>query len=356
MRLRSLYARIRSSAITLVGDRPLMGRELIRRWQIWLGLVLSLFFLWWAFQQATNIAKVGEAIRQANYLYLVPALLAYFGGVYLRAIRWHFLLKPLRRIEARRLFPIIVMGYMVNNTLPARLGEIFRAYILGERQSISKSATFATIIIERVFDSLTMVIFALTASLFMPFEIGLQEVVRPAALFWGGFIVLLLSMALSSQLASKISDLALKVAPGWLRHRLMRFTHSFLLGFQVLHSARMLFSVIVLSIVIWLCEASMYYLVMLAFNLLLPLYAPLLTIAVASLGTMIPSSPGYIGTFDALVVFALKLFGADPNTALSYTAVLHVTFLVPVTLLGFYYLWRHGLSLQVVESGKFAEG
>ncbi|MCL4458966.1 MAG: flippase-like domain-containing protein [Chloroflexi bacterium] len=320
-----------------------------RKWLFWLGLLISLLFLWWAIQQATDLVKVGKWLRQANYLYLIPALLVYFVGVYLRALRWRFLLEPIQTIEVRQLFPIVVMGYMANNVLPARMGELFRAYILGEYRMVSKSAILATIVIERVFDVIALIVFILIVSLAMPMEQELQRILYFVALLLACLSILLLSMVLWPQLTLKTSDLVLRILPPQLSSRLAGILTSFLAGLQVLQSGKLLLLGLGSSLAVWLCEASMYYTIMFAFNLSLPFSASLLATAVANLGTIVPSSPGYVGTFDALTVFTLKLFGADPNVALGYTVVLHAALLIPITLLGFYYLWRYSLSLRAIE-------
>src|SRR5579875_2281963 len=94
-----------------------------QRWRLIAGVLISLFFLAWAARLVGSLGGVLASLDQANYLFLVPALLAYFSGVWLRAVRWHFLLRPVKPISSRRLFPVVVIGYMANDVLPARLGE-----------------------------------------------------------------------------------------------------------------------------------------------------------------------------------------------------------------------------------------
>ena len=291
-----------------------------------MGLVVSLFFLYWAFQQGSDLRSVARALAQANYLYVVPALVAYFLGVAVRAVRWRLLLRPLKPLPARRLFPVVVIGYMANDVLPARMGEFVRAYVLGRGEGVSKSASLATIFVERVLDGLTMLLFIAAVAMFVPLDVGLGGVVRLAA----GLLVALLLLALIIAARPKLAAVA----------------DRFLSGLGVLQSPRAMLSALGLSLLAWLCEATMYYVLSFGFALGLGFDALVLTTAVVNLGTMVPSSPGYVGTFEALAVFTLRRFAVAGDLALSYAVALHAALLVPVTLLGFYYMWRWHVSFQ----------
>ncbi len=101
----------------------------VKRWQFWLGLLISLFFLYLALK-GLQFQDLGAAIRDANYIWLIPGVAVYFIAVWARAWRWHYLLKPLKTIKTTELFPTVCIGYFGNNILPARAGEILRAVIL----------------------------------------------------------------------------------------------------------------------------------------------------------------------------------------------------------------------------------
>ncbi|MBI2953795.1 MAG: flippase-like domain-containing protein [Chloroflexi bacterium] len=321
----------------------------MRRWQIWVGLIVSLFFLVWALRQVNSFGEVWAALASANYVLIVPALAAYFLGVWFRALRWRCLLTPLRNIPAGRLFPVVVIGYMANDVLPARMGELVRAYVLAKEEGISKSSSLATIFIERVFDGIVLLLFAVVVSLFVPLDEGLTTIVRIAAVIFLLAVVGFFSLAFWPNTATRGIALATKALPPGVRPRINEIGVSFVDGLQALLQGRLLVSALALSIVAWLCEATMYYIIGVGFALSQPFYVFVLNTVVANLGTMVPSSPGYVGTFEALSVFTLGLFKVNPDLAMSYTLVLHVVLLVPVTLLGFFYLWRHHLSLAVIR-------
>lgn len=315
-----------------------------RSGRFWLGIAVSLAALYLAFRDADSGSLVA-ALRQANYLWLAPALGAYFVGVGVRALRWHYLLRPIKVIPNRRLFPLVVIGYMANDVLPARMGELVRAYMLSRKEGLSATAGLATIIVERLFDGLTMLAFIGVAALFGPLGLRFQHAARlVGAIFFAALLGLVL-IASRPGLARRLGLGLIGPLPPAPRGRLEGMLAGFLMGLKVLQSGRCLAAVLLLSLVAWLWEAAMYYLIGLGFGLGLPFHAMLLTLAVANLGTLVPSSPGYVGTFDALAIFTLVFFGVARELATSYTIVLHTALLLPVVLLGFYYLWRESLSL-----------
>lgn len=322
---------------------------MLRNWKFWLGLIISLFFLGLAFR-GVQLNDAWQALSTANYLYILPALVMYFIGVYLRAWRWRVLLKPVKDLTAGRLFPTVVIGYMANNILPARLGEVVRAYILGEKEKVSKSATLATIIVERMFDGLSMIGFMIVILWLFPLGTGsgadlLQGILRVGAPLFLIALILFLVIASSRSLALRLTDFFLKFLPAGLRTKINSVIGAFLDGLAVLRSPRDVLIVFLLSVIVWLFEASMYYIIMLGFNFTQPFYVLLLATSAANLFTIAPSTPGYVGVFDFPVRATLTAFGVAESVAISFTLVLHAALWVPVTLLGLYFLWHEGLSL-----------
>src|SRR5512136_1810601 len=127
----------------------------MKSWKFWLGVLISAACLYWALQ-GKDFAGLWQALQNAQYLWLVPGVAVYFVGVWVRSWRWHYLLRPLKKIPTRTMFPIVCIGYMGNNIYPARAGEVLRAVILKDRQGVPVSASLATIIVERIFDGVVM--------------------------------------------------------------------------------------------------------------------------------------------------------------------------------------------------------
>lgn len=342
---------------------------MFRSKQFIIGIVISLVFLGWALYNE-RLDQVWAYLVKAQYWALLPALALYFAGVWVRAIRWRTLLKPIvPNIGLNETFKVVVIGYMANDVLPARIGELVRAYVLSRRTGVRKTSTLATIFVERVFDGLTMLGFAAGVLLFaLIWEPGafmtgadhrlgsiFTDLGVPIAIGGGIFLGLLVAfvvIASSRSRAERAIGLALRLLPGKLRDRGKRLAASFVDGLGSLRSRSSMAIVLVLSVVAWLFETSMYYaLGTWGFDLRggngqpLPFYAYMLATAFANLSTLVPQAPGFIGVFDwiAKAVF-VGAFGVVSDLALPYVLVLHATLLVPVTLLGFVYLWRESLS------------
>ena len=320
----------------------------MRSWRVWLGFAVSILFIWFAFR-GQNYDLIWAALRSADYIWLLPALAAYFLGVGVRAVRWNHLLRPVQNIPARKLFPIVVVGYMGNNVLPFRAGEVVRSYALSARYGVRKSASLATIAIERVFDGLTMLLFMLVASLTIAFTRDLRHLALLATLLFALASVGLFVMVLFPALRHRTTSAAVAILPERYGERVEQMADSFFDGLGILRRRHELLTVALTSILAWLCEASMYALVARAFDLDVGPSGILLVTAVANLATLIPSSPGYVGPFEAGVVLALGALGISREVALSYAVVLHAALYFPVTLLGLFYWWRESLSWRDVR-------
>lgn len=289
---------------------------------------------------------VAQALGQASYPWLVPALALYFAGVWIRAIRWRALLRPVKDISSARLFPVVVIGYMANDVLPFRLGEVARCFVLNRRERIPQTTALATVFLERVMDGLTMLAFmALTLPL-LPYAAALYQLMAGAGVVFAGVTVALVLLAVRPQFALRVLDAVLSPFPKGIGDRVRGLTESFMSGLASLGGLGATLRVFALSCAAWLCEAGMYYTLMYAFPLTPSAPLAILTTAVANLGTLIPSSPGYVGVFDFIGRSVLAQFGVPEEVALAYVLVVHAALIVPVTLLGFYYAAREGLSVN----------
>lgn len=320
----------------------------MRSWRVWLGFAISVVFIWFAFR-GQDYDLIWDSLRSAEYIWLAPALAAYFLGVGVRAVRWSHLLRPVQNLPARKLFPTVVVGYMGNNVLPFRAGEIVRSYALSARFSVRKSSSLGTIAIERVFDGLTMLLFMLIASLSVAFNRDLRHLALVATLLFAALTGGLFLMVLFPSFRRRVIAIGVGLLPARFGERIEQTAESFFHGLGVLRRRHELTTVTLTSVLAWLCEATMYALVAQAFDLHIGPAGILLITAVANLATLIPSSPGYVGPFEAGVVLALGAQGITREVALSYAVVLHAALYFPVTLLGLFYWWRESLSWREVR-------
>lgn len=316
----------------------------------WLGIAISVLLIY-VLLRSVQLTSVAQAFRHANLFFLLPALALYFAGVLARAVRWGVLLRPVRRISLRRLYQVLVVGYMANDILPLRAGEAVRAYMLWQKERIEPGATVATILVERIFDGLALTGFLVAASLVIPLGESLVWLARVAGLVFVAGVLAAVALAIAPHLTLRLTEAALAPFPARFRDMTLRVIRSFEDGLRILRSAGDTALVLVLSVVAWLLEAGMYYVLMFSFSFQPRYLAAVLGAAVANLASMIPSSPGYVGTFDVGLLNVLNgTFGVDASYAAAYTALVHAALIVPVTILGIFFVWREGLSLKRLTS------
>jgi uncharacterized protein (TIRG00374 family) len=326
----------------------------VRRWAMpAIGIAVSGAFLYVGLR-GLDLAEVWRDMREINLGWVVVGATIYFLAVWGRTWRWHYLLRSIKPVSLRTLFPVVVIGYMGNNVYPFRAGEVIRAYVLKRKQDVSISASLATIIVERIFDGLVMLIFVFVALPFADFkENWLRDVVFfSTLLFWGAFLVFLV-MALRPEQMRRLYTLIFdRVLPGALAEKAKGLADHFMLGLENLRHPRDLLMTLVSSIFIWLTETTKYWFVMHAFNFEVSFFVLMLMTAVVNLATTLPSSPGYVGTFDTPGIKTLTAYGIQETVAASYTLVLHAALWLPITLLGFYFLYREGVSWQDFQRAR----
>lgn len=325
-----------------------------KRWRFWVGIVVSALFLLYALR-GQRVPEVWQGLREANYLWLVPGILVYFGAVWLRAFRWHYLLRPMKRVSTRSLFPVVAIGYMGNNIFPFRAGEVIRAYVLRRKEGVSASAGLATILVERIFDGITMLAFVFVALPLVPANPFLRQLLPFMSLLFFGALTVFLLIASSPKRADRLSEwLVTHLVPHRLRDQVRGLTQRFLEGLQVLRSGRDTFFILVVSVVLWLMEAWKYWFVMQGFAFDQPFYVLVFTCAIVNLATTIPSTPGYLGTFEVAGIESLVLFGVARNIATSFMLALHAALWFPITAVGAYFAWRESVTWKEMEGVRKA--
>jgi uncharacterized membrane protein YbhN (UPF0104 family) len=321
----------------------------MRPLRVGLGLLVSLALVWLLFR-TTSLAGLARSIRDANYLTLAPAILVYFAGVWIRSARWGMLLRPVAVLAPERLFRATVIGFTVNDLMPVRLGEIARALLLVRWARVPAAATLGTIVVERLFDGLTLCAVLGLAWPWLPPGSWLRNAALLGGMLFAGGALGAAVAAFRPGLLLGLARFCTRILPERFRMRVLALCTSFLDGLAVLRQGRVLLITSALSTIAWLTEATMYYLIMRGFGFDSGPLSALLGMAAANLGTMIPSLPGFIGTFDVpLKAVLTDLFGVDGNLATSYTLVVHAALFVPVVLVGLAFLWRERLSIGEVS-------
>lgn len=327
---------------------------MMKKLQIALSVVISLVCLYFSFR-GIDWVKTAEAMRHANYWFIAGTVGVTMISIWLRAYRWKFMLDPIKKVSTGSLFASTMIGFMANNILPARLGELVRAVAVGHQARVSKSAAFATIVIERAFDMVSLVFFLGVVLLVHPLDRRIKIVGLIAVAICVAMFVVLILFRARRDLVMRLFVRFSGGMPPAAREKAQGLLHSFIDGLEVLARGHHIVAILVLSLVMWLSVALSMDLGLRAFALQVPVHASLVLLVVVSLALMIPSGPGFAGTFEAAVIVTLISMGVDKELAASYAIMYHATQFVPVTLLGFYFLGKSGMSLGSMTSGKDRE-
>lgn len=324
----------------------------MKRRSLVIGLLVSAIFLFLAFRK-TDFHELYGHLATANYWYLIPASVLTIAALWVRALRWGLLLHPLKAIGAGTLFSATSIGFMCNNILPMRLGELIRAFVIGRSAGVRASAAFATIIIERLFDLFAMIgVFGLLL-IFAPFH-NRDFKIGVLIAFCAG-IVALVGLVVFYLWPAPFERIAARVLPGKVRERVLRLLRSFANGLEIFRDVRRLFGIGALTILMWLCITVVIEICFASARLeegglALPGSASLLVLVVIAIGVMVPSGPGFVGTMQAAAVFGLGIVGYhDRDRALSFSILYHATQWFPVVLVGLIYLVKENLSFAQVR-------
>ena len=336
------------------------GRGRGRLWQGLVGIAISIAFLYWALR-GVSPAAFFRSVRDANvWLFLASAAVATLTFP-ARAARWRIILAA--RSPGVRWTPVwhaTAIGFMANNVLPARTGELARGYAASRLVNLPFAASIGSIAVERIFDGLIVMLLLAVAiawsGLAGTLSVGGRSVTTLAAWSGGVFIAALLFLfvlvhapqAGLAWLASALRRALPERAAEWI----VRVARGFIEGLSILRAPRDFARVVVWSAAVWLVNAAAFYLGFLAFHIDgLPLTSPLLLQGIVALGVAIPSSPGFFGPFEYFSRLSLGLYGVPGVAAASFALGTHLGWFVPITALGFYYLARTGLSLHDISAG-----
>ena len=327
--------------------------NLITSRRLWLGLGGTGLFLGLFFWR-TDLGDLGDALAQANYWWVVPAVAIWFVSAAFRSLRWHYLLRRLASLSTRSLYPIVIIGCMANNLLPLRTGELVRAYVLGERHGVSKVSTLGTIAVERVFDGVVLVGFLIAAGAILGLNGELTALAIGMSVAFALLLALFVYVASSPERARRWTEWAIGLLPGAVRQRGQGLADSFLEGLQSLQSPSLVVLMLGTSLIAWLLEAFMYYLVGRSFSISEGYASYMMVAAAANLAITLPSTSGGIGPFELLTKETLTFLGVGSAAAGAYAIALHGFLLLPVIAAGLVFLWAINLSLgrTLAEAGN----
>ena len=324
--------------------------------RFWIGMAISIVCLYFAFQ-GIQFDKLFEALTSMNYGWLFVTIGLWCVSYAGRVFRWQTLFSPLK-VRLGNIFNALNIGYFLSNILPARIGDFVRAYLIGDMESVSKARALSTVVVERLFDGLTVVLFFALSALFVP---NIPSEARQAAIGVAltGIVGIVVLLGLSWQKERGMAFLHRLASPFPFLQRagLWHALESLIDGFAVLRSPRPIIGVVLWSIYAWTLGGIMFWAAMFAMGVRdgagvpLPISAAFLVMTVTSLVVVIPSSPGYLGIFHYVAVLTLTtIYGVDKSNALSYAVVIHAVSYLWITAIGVFSIWREGLTYQRLQA------
>ncbi len=313
-----------------------------------------------------NLGELGSVISHAQWRYIVIAGVVFYVTQLLRAWRWQWTLRTLTEIKLTPTFGAMTIGYMTNNLLPMRLGEVYRAQVIHQLTGLSRPAAFGTIVAERLIDLIYMVPYIAAALIIYPLPDKLKTgayLLSAAALVLGGFCVWL---ALDRVRALSMARVVLNVLPDKIGDKVYDVLSTFSAGLGVMGRRELVWPIAISSLALWAMYAYMVYLIMAAVGLTGAAYpmihddlvgSVLVMLVVTTIGFIIPGAPGAVGTYHGIAVLGLSLFNVPGDRAAGFAVLLHALNYIPLTLVGLLFFWKYGLSFQnrVIETTNGSE-
>ena len=332
------------------------------------GIAITVLCLGLAFYGVDYHALWG-ALANANYVLVLPAMLLWLAGYVARSVRWRTILTGSPVGSQFNLFGVLMIGFATNNLLPARLGELARAYLLRRRTGLRKTFVLASVFLERVFDGLALVALILLLSLLVKppawdreadiaANVRLIELI--ATVTFVGVALAIAVLLLRHELATRIFVFLAGALPARLNRFATGAFAAFVNGLSSMRRPGVVLGTAILSVAVWAIEWGAYLVIASAFDLGLPTLqlaaACALLLVVVNLGIMLPAAPGYVGTFQFFAVSALAVWGVPREQALAVAIVAHLAQYVLVTGIGLAFFGREHISLRTVAAASREPG
>lgn len=318
----------------------------MKRIVVWVGIAISILSLVLVFtQQQIDWGRVGAALQSINYWWLLATIVPYVLTIAGKVYRWRVLLYP-DRPRLSKLSNGLLISYLFNIALPARPGEVIRAYYVAETERLSFVRLLSTILVEKVLDILTLVLLLAAVLPFAPLPAALQgPALFLSVLFFILFVVLIV-FALRPDFGMRIVGIFTRPLPASIGGKINGLAEQVINGLRPLANPRLTLPLAFWSLFTWITNAATTYTVIMAFDLPVPAITASLLITIAfNLGMSIPTQGG-LGVFEYIVTLILQqVFGQQDYSAnLSFAFVLHIVGYLPLAIVGFGIMLTEGLS------------
>ncbi len=326
-----------------------------RNVRIALSVAISVVLLWLALKDV-DWDQAMAAMRNAEYLYVLPMLPLTVWTLYIRAQRWRVFLGGVGVAPMGTLVSSTNIGFMANMVLPLRVGEVIRPVLLSRKESLPLSGVLGSCLLERIFDMFCILTLFAIAAMWVDVSERVQQwgyaLLSVAMTVAAGLAILRFQEALALRIARRVCDLL----PSGIGDPAYGFVEGFVNALAMLGNASAFARAFGWSFFLWGVISLLYVLGFWAFHLDVPLAKGALVLtAIIAIAVSVPSAPGFIGSYQLGCVLALGIFGVDESAALAFSLVLHMTQFVSVIGAGLYSLWKEGMSLSDVEAREVAD-
>lgn len=321
----------------------------MKRWQFWLGALASIVFLFLALRKV-DLVSAWQAVLSARQKDLLLAWLCLLVSYVVRAWRWRLVLYAIKPVPLWTMWRVFVVGFMSNNILPVRMGEVVRAYLLGRMIGVNSAAVLGTIAVERVWDVI-MVLLLLVVGVAFGMLGGMGSSIWLGATMVGGLIVGVVLLAVwGEHLAGWGERLMRPVSPSWAK-KLADLGRSFVSGLRSVGSVSRAARITFWTAASWGLFMAYAHFLLRAYGLSVSPAGVAFLLGVAGMGVAIPSAPGSVGTLEYAYIFGLGVLNVgDENLRAAFALTYHVLEWVTTLILGLFCLGQLGLSLGQVTA------
>ncbi len=320
--------------------------------KILVGIGLTFIFLFLVFRNI-DFDVFLKTFSRIRLEYVLIASVIMIFELFLRALRWRYLLYPQKKTGITNLFSATAISYMANNILPLRIGEVVRAYVIKKSENVSGSGALATIVVERVIDVVSILVLMAIVVFFQP----IPQVVKTTGYFILAFSVVFFTGAFFIRRNSVAAISFLKKVffflPEKLSDKIFGFLESFIQGLSGLKSASHYIIVFLMSVILWLFYGVMTYLMFIAFGYVeqynITFIAAITINVFLAIGVSVPSGPAFIGPYHYACQQGMILYSISNDEAVAFAVVLHAVTFLPITFVGLYFFWKEQLKFSEIR-------
>ncbi|MBN2101773.1 MAG: flippase-like domain-containing protein [Candidatus Aenigmarchaeota archaeon] len=296
-----------------------------------LGIIITIIFLFISFSNI-DVGAVLSVMADSDILFVILGSAFYMSSFIFRGLRWKILVRKKINVKLPDSVSYVIIGWAGNNIFPARGGELLRAYVTGKKEKAGTSFSLGTIVVERIFDVFTLVTILILLAFLSPFPEWVRQIILYiSAILAAGVIILLILIKIEGGPFRRVKTIRDKTA-------------SFILGLKIL-DRNSIMPIYILSVISWACEILTFYSIGIATGLYISFFVAAFALIIVNIGVVIPSSPGYVGTFQFFCILALGVFSIGNNFAMGFAILVHIAEYVPTTIMGLILLQKQGFSI-----------